>query len=67
MVTLWGKRAENFIGKENQIFAIRCGFVGDFDEAKSINVFSNSLLWADPEIPEAVDLKNWYIEERKNA
>lgn len=63
IVTLWGKRAEDFIGVENQIYAIRCGYVNEFDGTKSINIFSKTLLWIDPNLPEATDLKNWYETE----
>lgn len=66
IVTLWGKRAENFIGIENEVYGIQGGFVAEFGETKSINIFAKSVLWKNPDLPEAKDLKSWYRDEMEN-
>lgn len=63
MVTLWGKNAEEFNGKENSVLAIRNGSVGEWDNTKIVNCFSTTLTWVDPELRETGELKNWFNNE----
>lgn len=57
-VTLWGKQAENWVHSEEGIFAFKGAKVGDFG-GKTLSMGGQSTTAADPDIPEAHELRGW--------
>jgi replication factor A1 len=58
-ITLWGKQAENWSDSEDGIFAFKGAKVGDFG-GKTLSMGGQSSTSADPDIPEAHELRGWY-------
>jgi len=61
-VTLWGEIATNFYGAVGSVLAIKSGRINEFKGEKNISAVSSTLFEIDPEIPEAIQLSNWYAE-----
>ena len=63
-LTLWGKSAETFstssAGGDNPIMAFRGVKVGDFG-GRSLSMVSSSTMMSEPDIPEAFELRGWFV------
>ena len=58
-VTLWGKSAENWVDSEKGIFAFKGCKVGEFGGGKTLSCGAQATMAADPDIPEAHELRGW--------
>lgn len=63
--TLWGAEAEGFDGSQFPVMAIKGAKVSDFG-GRSLNVSFNSVIYLNPDIPEAHQLRGWYDNVGKN-
>ncbi|KAM0753641.1 replication factor A 1, rfa1 [Meredithblackwellia eburnea MCA 4105] len=61
-LTLWGKTAENWQDTDNGVFAFKGVRVGDFN-GRTLSMGGGATVVANPDIPEAHDLKGWYDVE----
>lgn len=59
-MTLWGKSAENWVDATDGVFAFKGAKVGDFG-GRTLSMGGQSTMTADPDIPEAHDLRGWYV------
>lgn len=64
-VTLWGKTAESWQDTDNQVFAFKGAKVGEFG-GRTLSMGGQSTMTADPDIPEAHQLRGWFDTEGKN-
>ncbi|MBW0490241.1 hypothetical protein O181_029956 [Austropuccinia psidii MF-1] len=65
-LTLWGRPAATFAVPTESIIAFQGVKVGDFG-GRCLSMLSSSVMVANPDIPEAFDLKGWYDSEGVTA
>ncbi|PLW06791.1 hypothetical protein PCANC_25350 [Puccinia coronata f. sp. avenae] len=65
-MTLWGKTAETFDAPTESVLAFQGVKVGDFG-GRTLSMLSSSVMLANPDIPEAFELKGWYDNEGANT
>lgn len=57
---MWGKGAENWVDSKDSVYAFKGAKVGDFG-GRTLSMGGQSTLSADPDIPEAHDLRGWLV------
>lgn len=67
IITLWSLHAENFVADKFSIIIVRKGIVSEYQGKKKSNCISGTLVWVDPEVPEAVNLKTAFGSLLKNS
>lgn len=64
VVTLWGNAHEEF-DYTGTCVLIHNGVVNQYNDTKTISCAPNTLLWHNPDIATANDLKSWFDQELK--
>lgn len=67
IITLWGLQAENFEADNFTIIVIRKGIVTEYEQKKKLNCISGTLVWVNPNITEALELKEKFKELIKTS
>lgn len=62
IVTLWNSHAENFKCEKFSVVVVRRGVVTEFEGKKKLNCVSGTLVWVNPDIPEATTVKTDFDE-----
>lgn len=63
--TLWGTEAEEFVGTNFPVVAVKGAKVSDFG-GRSLSTTFSSVMVVNPDIPEAHMLRGWYDSAGKN-